>query len=145
LRAPAAGDGARARLREPARCRPCRPGGVPRSADGAGRQGRVLQGAVHPRAGRSLSQGCCPAARRGPRAWRVDHALMAEHKNPLPTTDAIIAGPDRRVVLILRKNEPRGWALPGGFVDYGEELGHACRREAREETGLEIELAEQLC
>ncbi len=69
---------------------------------------------------------------------------MAEHKNPLPTTDAVIAGPDGRVVLILRKNEPRGWALPGGFVDYGEELGHACRREAREETGLEVELIEQL-
>jgi ADP-ribose pyrophosphatase YjhB (NUDIX family) len=68
---------------------------------------------------------------------------MAEHKNPLPTTDAVIAGPDGRVVLILRKNEPRGWALPGGFVDYGEELGHACRREAREETGLEVELIEQ--
>jgi len=68
---------------------------------------------------------------------------MAEHKNPLPTTDAVIAGPDGRVVLILRKNEPRGWALPGGFVDHGEELGHACRREAREETGLEVELVEQ--
>ena len=69
---------------------------------------------------------------------------MPEHKNPLPTTDAVIAGPDGRVVLILRKNEPRGWALPGGFVDYGEELGHACKREAREETGLEVELVEQL-
>jgi 8-oxo-dGTP diphosphatase len=69
---------------------------------------------------------------------------MAEHKNPLPTTDAIIAGDDGRVVLIFRKNEPHGWALPGGFVDWGEELGHACRREAREETGLEVELIEQL-
>ncbi|TMA10773.1 MAG: NUDIX hydrolase, partial [Deltaproteobacteria bacterium] len=35
------------------------------------------------------------------------------YKNPLPTTDAIIAGRDGRIVLILRKNEPRGWALPG--------------------------------
>ncbi len=64
--------------------------------------------------------------------------------NPLPTTDAIIADGSGRVVLILRKNEPRGWALPGGFVDAGEELGAACRREAREETGLEVELVEQL-
>jgi 8-oxo-dGTP diphosphatase len=69
---------------------------------------------------------------------------MAEHKNPLPTTDAIIAGDDGRVVLILRKNEPHGWALPGGFVDAGEELGKACMREAKEETGLDVELVEQL-
>jgi 8-oxo-dGTP diphosphatase len=69
---------------------------------------------------------------------------MAEHKNPLPTTDAIIAGDDGRVVLILRKNEPHGWALPGGFVDAGEELGKACRREAKEETGLDVDLVEQL-
>ena len=65
-------------------------------------------------------------------------------KNPLPTTDAVIAGPDGRIVLIFRKNEPHGWALPGGFVDAGEELGAACRREAREETGLEVTLVEQL-
>ena len=69
---------------------------------------------------------------------------MARHDNPLPTTDAVIADEGGRVVLVLRKNEPRGWALPGGFVDAGEELGQACRREAREETGLEVELVEQL-
>jgi 8-oxo-dGTP diphosphatase len=67
-----------------------------------------------------------------------------QFRNPLPTTDAVIAGPDGRVVLILRKNEPNGWALPGGFVDYGEELGAACRREAKEETGLDVELVAQL-
>jgi 8-oxo-dGTP diphosphatase len=66
-----------------------------------------------------------------------------QYRNPLPTTDAIIAGPDGRIVLILRKNEPHGWAIPGGFVDYGEELGAACRREAKEETGLEVELVTQ--
>ncbi len=69
---------------------------------------------------------------------------MSVDRNPLPTTDAVIAGPDGRVVLILRKNEPHGWALPGGFVEEGEELGAACRREAREETGLEVELLAQL-
>ena len=69
---------------------------------------------------------------------------MSEFKNPIPTTDAVIAGPDGRIVLILRKNEPRGWALPGGFVDQGEELSAACRREAREETGLDVEMVAQL-
>ena len=65
------------------------------------------------------------------------------YRNPIPTTDAIISGPDGRIVLILRRNEPLGWALPGGFVDWGEELGAACRREAKEETGLDVELVTQ--
>ena len=70
--------------------------------------------------------------------------MSEQHRNPLPTTDAIIAGADGRIVLILRKNEPRGWAIPGGFVDWGEEAGAACRREAKEETGLQVELVAQL-
>jgi 8-oxo-dGTP diphosphatase len=66
------------------------------------------------------------------------------YRNPLPTADAIIAGHDGRIVLVLRRNEPRGWAIPGGFVDYGEEVGRACLREAKEETGLDVELLAQL-
>lgn len=59
------------------------------------------------------------------------------YRNPIPTVDVIIetAG---GIVLIERKNEPRGWALPGGFVDYGEALESAAIREAREETRLEV-------
>ena len=60
-------------------------------------------------------------------------------KNPFPTVDIIIenmAG----IVLIERANPPFGWAIPGGFVDYGESLEDAARREALEETGLNIEL-----
>jgi 8-oxo-dGTP diphosphatase len=62
---------------------------------------------------------------------------------PLVTVDAIIetAG---GIVLIERKNPPPGWALPGGFVDVGESLATAARREAKEETSLDIELVEQL-
>jgi len=47
------------------------------------------------------------------------------------------------IVLIKRKNPPEGWALPGGFVDYGESLEAAAVREAKEETGLEVELVRQ--
>jgi ADP-ribose pyrophosphatase YjhB (NUDIX family) len=48
------------------------------------------------------------------------------------------------IILIARKNPPHGWALPGGFVDYGECLEAAAIREAREETSLEVELIRQL-
>lgn len=47
------------------------------------------------------------------------------------------------IVLIERKNPPYGWALPGGFVEYGESLEDAARREAKEETSLDVELLEQ--
>lgn len=44
----------------------------------------------------------------------------------------------RKLVLIERRNEPRGWALPGGFVNYGETVEEAVRREVKEETGLDL-------
>ena len=69
---------------------------------------------------------------------------MPEYKNPKPTTDAIIADAGGRIVLIKRKNPPHGWAIPGGFVDEGESIEHACRREAKEETGLDVDLVSQL-
>jgi 8-oxo-dGTP diphosphatase len=62
---------------------------------------------------------------------------------PLPTVDIIIELEDQGVVLIQRKNPPYGWALPGGFVDYGETLEQAAVREAREETSLEVRLVRQ--
>jgi ADP-ribose pyrophosphatase YjhB (NUDIX family) len=65
-----------------------------------------------------------------------------ERKNPLPTIDIIIEI-DAGIVLIERKNPPHGWALPGGFVDYGESLEQAALREAKEETSLDVTLIEQ--
>jgi 8-oxo-dGTP diphosphatase len=64
------------------------------------------------------------------------------YRNPTPTVDIIIELNDR-IVLIDRLNEPYGWAIPGGFVDYGETVETAAIREAAEETSLEISLLEQ--
>ncbi len=63
------------------------------------------------------------------------HCEVEVHRNPLPTVDIIIEI-GGRIVLIERKNPPFGWALPGGFVDYGESYETAALREAKEETGL---------
>jgi len=68
---------------------------------------------------------------------------MSEYKNPYPTVDIIIEY-QSGIVLIERKNPPYGWAIPGGFVDYGESLPLAAVREAKEETSLDVELVEQL-
>ncbi len=62
---------------------------------------------------------------------------LQTYRNPFPTVDIIIRR-GNRIVLIERKNPPLGWALPGGFVDYGESLETAAHREAAEETGLRL-------
>lgn len=63
-------------------------------------------------------------------------------RNPLVTVDAIIEI-GGGIILIKRKNPPPGWAIPGGFVDYGESLEEAVVREAKEETCLDIKLVMQ--
>ncbi len=68
---------------------------------------------------------------------------IKRYKNPTPTVDIIIEI-EKRIVLIKRQNIPYGWAIPGGFVDYGESLIEAALREAKEETGLDVELYMQL-
>lgn len=63
--------------------------------------------------------------------------------NPIPTVDIIIEIESKGIVLIKRKNRPYGWAIPGGFVDYGESLEESAVREAKEETNLDVELIRQ--
>jgi 8-oxo-dGTP diphosphatase len=74
-------------------------------------------------------------------------------RSPSLTVDIVIelgrdSGSERdsgpRIVLVKRKNPPHGWALPGGFVDYGETVEAAAVREAYEETGLRVQLVRQI-
>ena len=69
---------------------------------------------------------------------------LKSYHNPTPTVDIIIEVEGGGIILIMRKNEPIGWAIPGGFVDYGESLEDAAIREAREETSLDVMLTGQL-
>ena len=68
---------------------------------------------------------------------------LLEYQNPVPTVDIIIEFEAQGIILIKRKNYPHGWALPGGFVDYGETVEEAAAREAKEETSLELESMRQ--
>jgi ADP-ribose pyrophosphatase YjhB (NUDIX family) len=66
------------------------------------------------------------------------------NKGPSPAADILIELDTGGIVLIERKFEPHGWAIPGGFIDYGESAEAAAVREAKEETGLDVRLIEQL-
>ena len=61
--------------------------------------------------------------------------IIERHKNPFPTVDVIVEI-GNKVLLIKRRNPPHGWALPGGFVEYGESVEEAAEREIYEEAGI---------
>lgn len=69
-----------------------------------------------------------------------------KHRNPIPTIDAIIHNDKNQILLIKRKNDPfmDHLSLPGGFVNYGEKVEDALKREVKEEVSLNIEPLEIL-
>ncbi len=69
--------------------------------------------------------------------------VIETYKNPFPTVDVVLIR-NGEVLLIERTNEPKGWALPGGFVDYGESVETAAARGLAEETGLKVQSLELL-
>ena len=73
--------------------------------------------------------------------------IIPSWQNPTPTVDILIhchtPQGEEGLILILRKNEPRKWAIPGGYVDYGESVEEAAEREAWEETSLKVRLVRQ--
>ena len=63
---------------------------------------------------------------------------ITRYRNPFPTVDVIIRY-NGGVVMIERGNPPYGWAIPGGFMEYGESAEEGAAREMKEETGLDLE------
>src|SRR5436305_11104350 len=81
-------------------------------------------------------------------AAKGDRKFTYEYPRPALTVDLVIVTRESRprVLLIRRKKDPfaGSWAFPGGFVDEGEKLADAARREVKEETGSDIQEIEQL-
>lgn len=65
-------------------------------------------------------------------------------RTPLTAVDVIIESGPNQILLVKRTTPPIGWALPGGFVDYGESLWQSAIREVQQETSLNIQLLHQL-
>jgi ADP-ribose pyrophosphatase YjhB (NUDIX family) len=78
-----------------------------------------------------------------PHSIRCPSCGYGAYYNPKPVAVAIPRAPDGRLWLMRRGFQPqRGrWSMPGGFVDLGESVEDAARREAREELNLDIELS----
>jgi 8-oxo-dGTP diphosphatase len=83
-----------------------------------------------------------PATIAYPRSITCPHCGYGAYYNPKPVAAAIPVTPDGHIILLRRAFEPGKdlWTFPGGFVDLGETVEQAARREAREELDIAIEL-----
>ena len=77
-----------------------------------------------------------------PRSLRCEHCGYAAFYNPKPVAGAIPREPDGRIWLLRRGFDPSAglWTFPGGFVDLGESVEAAARREAHEELEIDVEI-----
>jgi 8-oxo-dGTP diphosphatase len=72
------------------------------------------------------------------RAWRFIHTVIGViFRHPVTGVTIIAILPDGRIVLVRRQDSGQ-WSLPGGLVDWGEDIATTARRELAEETGLEL-------
>lgn len=72
------------------------------------------------------------------RIWQLFQTVLGLiFRHPITGTSIIPILPDGRIVLIQRRDNGK-WALPGGMVDWGEDITTTVRRELTEETGLEL-------
>lgn len=79
-----------------------------------------------------------PAFRYMSRLWQIGQTVLGIiFRHPIPGTSIIPILPDGQIVLVRRRDNGK-WSLPGGMVDWGEDIPTAVRRELAEETGLEL-------
>ena len=85
-----------------------------------------------------------PAEIAYPRSISCPHCGYGAYYNPKPVAAAIPVTPAGDIVLLRRGFDPGKdlWTFPGGFVDLGETVEEAARREAREEIRAEVQLGE---
>ena len=72
------------------------------------------------------------------RSWKFFQTVLGIiFRHPVTGTSVVPVLPDGRIVLIQRRDTGK-WALPGGMVDWGQDVPTTVKRELVEETGLQV-------